>query len=316
MNFPWYFMVMLWCILIFHQIGNAQEPIEVQYFAESEAKNSAVICARYSTMAYRLCQKIVFENNLSKAKGLADDAVFYLSKAQEFIKKSGDKGCDTCTTAANLLESAKSLLLKAETGLEAVQLSSDIGVAKSKAEDAMYAAGNALLEAYNASFYLQDGSNLVSDETLKAQLEKLDNAALSLLIEKANNKQTLRIALEIINERKIIGLYTDNEQEDATSPFNEGPPPNLLFRVQVGSYEIKVPTELLEKYMELGGVEQKKVDGITKYLIGSFDNYQAAKELQEKALEKGIPQAVIVGEVNDEFISDQEMAKRYDFPPN
>lgn len=81
----------------------------------------------------------------------------------------------------------------------------------------------------------------------------------------------------------------------------------LKFTVQLGSYKQQVPTDVLEKYMELGNIEQLKGDdGITKYVAGSFSNYEEAKRYKEELKQKGFDGAFIIGQFKGKTITAKE----------
>lgn len=87
----------------------------------------------------------------------------------------------------------------------------------------------------------------------------------------------------------------------------------LRFRIQVGSYKSQVPTEVIEKFMEIGSVEQKVGDdGVTRYIVGDYANYQEANNMKKKLQEEGFTGAFVVGQFKGELIPAKkavEMAK-------
>lgn len=94
----------------------------------------------------------------------------------------------------------------------------------------------------------------------------------------------------------------DNTNVDEHSTVNSTKS-NLKFKVQIGAYNKQIPTDILEKFMSLGSVEQRKTDeGITKYVVGSFNTPEEAKAYKDEILEQGYSGAFLVGEFNGKII--------------
>jgi hypothetical protein len=80
----------------------------------------------------------------------------------------------------------------------------------------------------------------------------------------------------------------------------------VKFKVQLGAYSEQIPINVLENFMKLGNVEQRKKDGITKYVVGEFTNLNDAKKFKQEMIDKGIEGAFVVGEFNGNLISVEE----------
>lgn len=84
----------------------------------------------------------------------------------------------------------------------------------------------------------------------------------------------------------------------------------LKFRVQLGSYRKQVPTNVLEKYMELDLVDQMPgSDGITRYVAGSFATYEEANAYKNRLLDQGFSGVFVVGEYRGKLLPAQEALK-------
>lgn len=107
---------------------------------------------------------------------------------------------------------------------------------------------------------------------------------------KAGNK----VALGNINTVSLN--KTQKESLKSNQALTEEQKNNLKFKVQVGSYSKQVPAEMLEKFMELGNVEQVKgVKGQIKYVAGSYDNYEDAAKYKKELVSKGYKGCYVVG---------------------
>jgi len=81
----------------------------------------------------------------------------------------------------------------------------------------------------------------------------------------------------------------------------------VKFKVQIGAYSEQIPTDVIEKYMELGSIDQDKgSDGTTRYMIGEFDNYEAANQFKQELIGRGIEGAFVVGKFKGNTISAKE----------
>lgn len=112
------------------------------------------------------------------------------------------------------------------------------------------------------------------------------------------------------NIRKVT---LDKEQKNSmksSEPLSEEQKKNLSFRVQVGSYSKQVPSSMLEKFMELGSVEQLKGDnGLIKYVAGNFDNYQDATAYKNELAKKGYNGCYVVAVYYGKVITSSEARK-------
>ncbi|MGD1848588.1 MAG: SPOR domain-containing protein [Salibacteraceae bacterium] len=78
---------------------------------------------------------------------------------------------------------------------------------------------------------------------------------------------------------------------------------NVRFRVQIGAYEQDIPVDVIEKFMTLGDVDQQTGDdGITRYFIGDFVDYQQARNFMDTLEQQGV-KGFVVGENDGNIIS-------------
>lgn len=120
---------------------------------------------------------------------------------------------------------------------------------------------------------------------------------------KGSKRITLKEAGATAVDREAEKEISKVKHDVITTSVNKD---KIKFKVQIGSYQNKVPTNVLEKYMALGNVQQKVVNGETKYLVGNFSDYQQAQAFKLEVVSKGIGGAFVVGEFNNNLISAQE----------
>ncbi len=91
---------------------------------------------------------------------------------------------------------------------------------------------------------------------------------------------------------------------DGTNSANFG---KVKFKVQVGAYAGQIPTDILDKMMSLGRIDQREGDdGATRYFTGEFNSYDEAKALKNELVAFGFPDAFIAAEYNGKIISANE----------
>lgn len=84
----------------------------------------------------------------------------------------------------------------------------------------------------------------------------------------------------------------------------------VKFTVQLGSFNGRVPADVLSSYMKLDNVRPVRGDnGTTKYVFGQFNNSKEASEALPGLRDKGFKDAFVVGEFNGKIIKAQEATK-------
>ena len=83
-------------------------------------------------------------------------------------------------------------------------------------------------------------------------------------------------------------------------------PQLIKFQIQLGEYVNDIPTETLEKFLELGKVRPVKDKVVTRYMFGEFDSHGEAKEALNKLQTQGIREAELKGTFNGEIITLEE----------
>jgi cell division protein FtsN len=102
--------------------------------------------------------------------------------------------------------------------------------------------------------------------------------------------------------------YVDTKEESSTPTANAVNPDLIKFKVQVGAFQNKIPTNILDLYLSIGNVLPRKDSdtGLTKYFIGTFKSYEEANTMKKELKEKGLVDAFIVGDFNGKIITAQE----------
>lgn len=84
----------------------------------------------------------------------------------------------------------------------------------------------------------------------------------------------------------------------------------VSFTVQLGSFDGRVPADVLAKYMDLGNVRPLRGStGDSKYVYSKFETQQEATEALKTLKENGFEDAFIVGEFNGQIIPASEAKK-------
>jgi hypothetical protein len=108
-----------------------------------------------------------------------------------------------------------------------------------------------------------------------------------------------------LTEAGVIVSGADSKTQEVASPAFDAS--KVKFRVQIAAYQDEVPTEMLDKFISLGKVKPVRAAGVTtRYVHGEFNSYDEALKVRNGLLDKGFPDAFVVGDFNGQIISAQE----------
>ena len=101
---------------------------------------------------------------------------------------------------------------------------------------------------------------------------------------------------------------TEDISLSSTPSANAVDPKLIKFRVQVGAFKEKVPTDYLDLFLDIGNVLPKKdvVSGFTRYYVGKLDTYEQAMAFRDRIAKKGLEDCFIVGEFKQKIIPSRE----------
>ena len=99
--------------------------------------------------------------------------------------------------------------------------------------------------------------------------------------------------------------FDDNIEMDTVATSNPVDSNLVKFRIQVGAYSEKIPTEALDIFLEIGNIFPKKDvrSGLTKYFIGEFKSYDEAANYKLELIEKGLDDCFVVGEFKGNIVT-------------
>ena len=99
--------------------------------------------------------------------------------------------------------------------------------------------------------------------------------------------------------------FDDNIEMDTVATSNPVDSNLVKFRVQVGAYSEKIPTEALDIFLEIGNIFPKKDvrSGLTKYFIGEFKSYDEAANYKLELIDKGLDDCFVVGEFKGNIVT-------------
>lgn len=80
----------------------------------------------------------------------------------------------------------------------------------------------------------------------------------------------------------------------------------IRFKIQVGAYKDNIPTNVMDKFITVGNVKAFRQGGITRYLVGEYESYDAAKAKLNNLQAQGFIDAFVVGAFNGNIISAEE----------
>lgn len=124
-------------------------------------------------------------------------------------------------------------------------------------------------------------------------------------------KGKTKVPLSQTGEATPVNNKVNIDEDDEVvlpSPDKKG----LKFRVQVGAFTREIPIADLEKYMNIGDVEQfKDGDELARYVSGSFATPEEAKAYKEEIINKGFSGVFLVGEYNGKLVTIDEALELY-----
>jgi hypothetical protein len=107
---------------------------------------------------------------------------------------------------------------------------------------------------------------------------------------------------------EVNPTYKDTKVETNVPTANAVDKSLIKFKVQVGAYQNKIPTNVLDLYLSIGNVVPKKdaETGLTKYFVGTFNTYEEAVKFKQELINKGLQDAFVVGDFNGKIITATE----------
>lgn len=119
---------------------------------------------------------------------------------------------------------------------------------------------------------------------------------------RAGKRITLKEAGATVNSEEDIV-----SKEEASGSINSD---FVDFTIQLGSFDGRVPAEVLSDYMSLGNVRPLRgSNGTTKYVYSKFETQKEAIDALRTLNEKGFGDAFVVGEFNGQIIPAAEAKK-------
>ena len=82
---------------------------------------------------------------------------------------------------------------------------------------------------------------------------------------------------------------------------------NIKYKIQVGAFKSDVPTNMLNKYLTIGGVVPFRDGNVTKYLSGNFNTREEAQKSLKEIEKAGITDAFIVAEYHNKLLTLDEL---------
>ena len=100
------------------------------------------------------------------------------------------------------------------------------------------------------------------------------------------------------------GVKTTQKEDDIRMSENKTYDKSAIrFKVQVGLYKNQLPTEVLTKFIQVGGIDQKPVDNeLTRYTSGDFESLEEAQTFKKELIEKGLGGVFVIALHNEELI--------------
>lgn len=124
-----------------------------EYFVAGEAKNNAIICAKYTAKSMYFAELLYFGGKNVQSSSFADSALINTRIALEFAQKSIDISNDTCLTAKLFMGKSIKKLTQAKAIILKNTNSENLSQNKKTWDQVIFFLGDATIDAYTASLY-------------------------------------------------------------------------------------------------------------------------------------------------------------------
>lgn len=95
-----------------------------------------------------------------------------------------------------------------------------------------------------------------------------------------------------VESRKVVTMPTDESQPVKEQVVSQPIESGIMYRVQIGAYaKFKIDDRLANTEKNFTG---ESMDGLNKYMIGRFRNYESAREFRRDIIKLGIRDAFVV----------------------
>jgi len=156
-------------------------------------------------------------------------------------------------------------------------------------------------------------------------IEELPDVSLASLAEKAKNEKKSEVlkaeqsgseieAIENEIDKTIEKVSAENAYTKMIEDFPYKKLDNIYFRVQVGAYE-KAKKEYFNFLNRFGTVGEERNGTLYKYVIGSFETIDDAREFLEQMKVQGIKDAFVCAYYNNMRVSMKEIYKIFYLHP-
>ncbi len=126
------------------------------------------------------------------------------------------------------------------------------------------------------------------------QYKNLSTFDSHLALDSQNDNSSMNLSSEENDalRKNIKWLMTYSDYEKLHNTYQTELTDYINLRVQIGAYS-KPKANLFKNITNLGQIDKEQVKGLTKYLVGNFDDLRKAEVLRKKAINAGISDAFI-----------------------
>ena len=207
---------------------------------------------------------------------------------------AGTEGADPKSNTPPMPVDMKSIVYRVQLGAYSKKLSRSV----------FKNAGNLIeLKTEDGLYKYMSGSSTTIQDALKQRDELLKKGYNGAFV--VAYKDNKRVQLSSVTG----GIIQKNENiEDSKAPKSAIDKNLIAFRVQIGAFVNEPPSDVMEKFKKVPGLEmKKKPSGISQYLAGRFKNYKEAQQFKDDMSKKyGISDSFVVAFFKDDMISIQE----------
>ncbi len=264
--------------------------VERDYFSDAIAKNYAIAAARYAEKAHFYTRDIHqdYQRNrtyLVKSRHNADTARFYVKKAL-LMANQAIEHADTNKKALGLLYTTKNYLNEANANLMAIYKTTRYDDTHYYGEQAMYANGYAVVDAYHASLLL--GDNLLDTNKRDLIVEDLLDIPLPENATRLEADEATFTGLINLYEERIVVLEQEAAALEKDMGSNTASDAADLMKEQVARLEEE--KALLEEKLLQANEQLKTISELLSQVLlkdVDMDKVKPSRETQFETNKRG-----------------------------
>ena len=109
-----------------------------------------------------------------------------------------------------------------------------------------------------------------------------------------------------------VNVSENYNEEDEKKTFVEPrkEKAKINYKVYLGEFEGNLQTDMVELFLEIGGIQNEPAGATTKYYSKNYSSIEAAEAALNDILSKGLEDAKVVGDIDGKTVTKEEAQKK------